>query len=176
MGRLFAAAFLALLALQAGSAAAQSLDDIDKAEKALDAAWEKAPLSIRQAHFVNGDPAGFGVYEARPDSTFRPGEKLVIYAEPVAYGWKSNDDGTFTFGFDIDLTLKSADGTELLKKPNFGHLVITSHAKNREFLLKLSLDVTGADPGNYLLEYAVRDITSAKSTVISEPFSISKPR
>ena len=172
MTRLLAAMLLALFALQAAPVAAQTPDDIAKAEQALDAAWEKAPLTIREVHFVNGDPAGYGVYDARPDAKFKPGEQLVVYAEPVGYAWKANAGGSFTFGFDIDLALKAADGTELSSKANFGHLAMTSRAKNREFFLKLTLDVTGAEPGNYILEYKVRDIASDKSTVISLPFSL----
>jgi hypothetical protein len=149
------AAFLALTALGATPALAQSLDDIVKAEKAVDAAWQQSPLRFRQAFFVAEPPTGFGIYKTRPDQTFKVGEKLIAYAEPVGYGWKANDDGTNTFGFDIDLSVKTPDGKELFK-------------------LALTLDLTGADPGSYVLEYTARDIASDKSAVISLPFTLTK--
>ena len=166
------AAFLALTALGATPALAQSLDDIVRAEKAVDAAWQQSPLRFRQAFFVAEPPTGFGIYKTRPDQTFKVGEKLIAYAEPVGYGWKANDDGTNTFGFDIDLSVKSPDGKELFKQANFSHLALTSHAKNHEFMLALTLDLTGADPGSYVLEYTARDIASDKSAVISLPFKL----
>ena len=51
-------------------------------------------------------------------------------------------------------------------------VALTSHAKNHEFMLAITLDLTGADPGKYVLEYTTRDIASDKSAVISLPFSI----
>ena len=167
-------ALLGLAGLPAATAQARDLDSIVKAEAGLDAAWAQSPLAIRRAFFVNGDPTGFGMYQARPDAKFKQGEKLVAYAEPVGYGWKANPDGTFTFGFDVDLAIKSPDGKELMQKADFAHLALTSHAKNHEFMVALTLDLTGADPGDYIAAYTLRDIASDKSTVINLPFSIVK--
>ena len=151
---------------------AQSLDDVAKAEAAVDDVWGKTPLSFTHALFVAGAPAGFGIYTARPDGPFKAGEKLIVYAEPVGYGWKDKGDGTYDFGFDVDLALKSPDGTVLTQQKSFAHLPINSHAKNHEFMLTLTLDVTGADPGQYVLEYTVHDLASNKSAVISLPFTL----
>lgn len=167
-----ATALLTLLILNAGPVSAQSLDDIAKAESALDTVWAKTPLTVRQAFFVTEPASGFGVYSKRPDAKFKQGEQLLAYAEPVGYGWKNNADGTYAFGFDIDLAIQSADGNQIMKKPNFAHLALTSHAKNHEFMVSLTLDLTGADPGDYIAAYTLRDIASDKSTVITLPFTI----
>ncbi|MDR3475657.1 MAG: hypothetical protein P4M09_28755 [Devosia sp.] len=172
MRRALLAGFAVLSLLYATPAPAQNLNDIDKAEKALDSAWAQGPLRFRQAFFVSTPPAGFGIYEARPDAPFKKGEKLIVYAEPVGYGWKDNGDGTYNLGFDVDLAVKGADGTELAKQPNFAHLSLTSHARNHEFMLVITLDLTGADPGKYVVEYTAHDIASPKSAVISLPFSV----
>ena len=37
---------------------------------------------------------------------------------------------------------------------------------------RLDLDLTGADPGSYVIEYTARDIASDKSAVISLPFTL----
>jgi len=163
---------LMLGALSVGPVLAQSLDDIVKAEKAVDAAWAQSPLRFRQAFFVAEPPTGFGIYKLHSDAPFKVGEKLIVYAEPVGYGWKPNDDGTVTFGFDIDLAVKSPDGKELFKQANFSHVALVSHARNHEFMLALTLDLTGADPGSSVLEYTARDIASDKSAVISLPFTL----
>ena len=61
-----------------------------------------------------------------------------------------------------------------MQKPDFSKLALTSHAKNHEFMVTLTLDLTGADPGDYIASYTLRDIASDKSTVINLPFSIVK--
>jgi hypothetical protein len=167
---------LAVLALlQASPVFAQSLDDIVKAEKSVDDAWTQSPLRYRQYFFVDAVPTGFGMYEKRAESTFKQGEKLIVYAEPAGYGWKDDGDGTYSFGFDIDLAVKSKAGDVLTSQKNFSHVALTSHAKNHEFMLAITLDLSGADPGDYVLEYTTRDIASDKSAVITLPFSITAP-
>ena len=49
---------------------------------------------------------------------------------------------------------------------------MTSHARNREFVLTFSLDLTGAPAGDYVLEYVVQDLASDETATISMPFSI----
>ena len=167
----FAGTIALVALLQAAPVMAQSLADITKAQQAVDDAWTKSPLQFQQAFFVSAEPTGYGIYQKRDDEPFKTGEKLVVYAEPVGYGWKDNGDGTFTFGFDIDLTLKSADGKVLNSQSNFSHVALTSHARNHEFMLEITLDLTGADPGSYVLEYTTHDIASSKTADISLPFT-----
>jgi len=162
--------FLALL--QPLPLLAQSLDNLAQAQLAADAVWDKTPLGFTDAFFVSEPPLAYGMYKARPDTPFKPGEKLVVYAEPVAYGWKDKGDGTFDFGFDVDLAVKSAEGVVLIEQRGFSRLALNSRAKNREFMLTLTLDLTGADPGQYILEYTIHDISSDKTAVITLPFTM----
>ena len=59
------------LLLSFGTAAAQSLDEIDKRREALVEAWEKTPLTVRQAAFIKGEPRGFGLYEEHGSNEFK---------------------------------------------------------------------------------------------------------
>src|SRR5258708_14821344 len=105
--------FLTLLALfllvLPPLADAQSASDLDKADTALLQAWSKSPLSVRRAVFVAEPPAGYGVYKERP-SEFKAGEKLVTYAEPVAFGYRELGKDAYEFGFTVDFVVKTADG------------------------------------------------------------------
>lgn len=168
------ASFMAALAFMAvpGMATAQTLDDIELAEEAVIDAWRLTPLTFRTAVIVDAPPQGFGVYRERANNEFAPGEPIVIYAEPVGYSWRENPDGAYTFGFDVDLLLKTTDGAIVGGQENFQHLELTSRARNREFMLTLTLTVDGAPPGDYVVEYTTRDIASDKTAVISLPFSI----
>ena len=41
-------------------------------------------------------------------------------------------------------------------------------------MLNLTMNVSGAPPGDYVLEYKLRDITGDKSAVVELPFKIAK--
>lgn len=174
MGKHARAAFMAGLAFIAvsGTTAAQTLGDIELAEEAVIAAWQRTSLTFRTAVIVDAPPEGFGIYQERAHNEFAPGEPVVIYAEPVGYAWHENPDGTYTFGFDVDLLLKKTDGAIVGGQENFQHLELTSRTRNREFMLTLTLTVDGAPPGDYVVEYTTRDIASEEAAVISLPFSI----
>jgi hypothetical protein len=151
---------------------AQPLQELEKREAALIEAWTAAPLTVRRVVFVSERPAGFGQYKERPNSTFKAGEKLVTYAEPVGYGWKDIGNGVFLFGFKADFQIKSRDGEVLAVQENFADLVQNSRARNREFLVTLTLTLNGAPAGDYAVEYKLRDIASPKTVVFSQPFTI----
>lgn len=165
--------FAALLAiLAAPPAAAQSLADLDRAEAALAAVWAATPIQNRTAVLVASPPQGFGIYEPHPTSTYRPGEPIIAYAEPVGFDYQETAPGLWQFGFDVDLLIKTADGRILGGQENFDRLALTSRARNREFMLTLTLDLDGAPPGDYVVEYTLVDIVSDKTGVISLPFAI----
>lgn len=157
--------------LVAGAASAQSLADIDQADAAVVSAWEKTPLTFRRAIFVT-EAMGFGVYKERADAIFKGGEPLLVYAEPVGYAWKDNGDGTFSFGFNVDLLIKTSTGEIVGGQENFQKLDLTSRARNREFMLTLTLELKGAPPGDYIVEYRTHDAFSAESASIALPFSV----
>ena len=48
---------------------------------------------------------------------------------------------------------------------------MVSREKNKEYILTLNLGL-GADPDDYVLEYAVHDIASDKSAVMSFPIVV----
>ena len=173
MNRLLPFAFAAIALVAAAPAGAQSLDALTAAEQQVAAAWDATPLTFRKTLFADRIEA-FGVYEAKEGSTFAPGEPIVVYAEPVGYGYKSNDDGTYTFGFDFDLKVKNADGDIVAGKDGFANFELNSKAQNREFLVSLTLSLNEAPAGNYTLEYLARDIASDETATIVMPFSISE--
>ncbi|MDP1731366.1 MAG: hypothetical protein Q8L54_09360 [Devosia sp.] len=166
----FAATFLALGTLPA---AAQSLEAIEAAEQAVSAAWDAAPLSFRKVLYVT-EAAGFGVYVEKPDAKFRQGEQIIVYAEPVGYGYKASGDGTYDLGFRVDLRIMTPRGKTVLEQNDFATLQFTSHFMNREFLLTLTLDISEAPAGDYVLEYTVHDTASDKTAPISLPFTIAE--
>lgn len=173
MRRLATAFAAAVLALGAVPAFAQSIEAVDAADAAVLAVWEKTPLAFRNVQFVT-EATTFGIYTPRPEGPFKQGEQLLVYAEPVGYGFKDNGDGTYNFGVDIDLAVKDASGAVVAEQAKFANASLTSRSRNREFIVSISLDLSGAPAGDYVLEYAARDIASDETGMISLPFSIAE--
>ncbi|MHB1103949.1 MAG: hypothetical protein ACYC0C_14485 [Devosia sp.] len=173
MRRLATALAATLLALGAAPAFAQSIEAIDAADAAVFAAWEQTPLSFRNTQFVT-EATTFGIYTPKADSTFKQGESLLVYAEPVGYGFKDNGDGTYAFGVNIDLSVKDASGAVVAEQANFAEAILASRARNREFIVSITLELSGAPAGDYVLEYTAHDIASDESGVISLPFTIAE--
>src|SRR5688500_13642770 len=63
------------------------LDALNALSAAQDVIWQKSPLIVRKAFFVAAEPGGFGIYDLRNDSVFKKTDKLLIYAEPVGFGY-----------------------------------------------------------------------------------------
>lgn len=164
--------FLSIVAMTSG-VMAQADVKLAEAEAAYEAAWLELPISFRKVVLVN-QVNGFGIYEQRKDSVFKGDEPIVVYAEPVGYVWKDNGDGSFSFGFDVDLLVKTPEGQIVAGQENFQKFEMKSQAKNKEFMLTLTLTLTGAPPGDYVIEYVTRDIASSKSGKLSVPITVSK--
>jgi hypothetical protein len=173
MHRLAAALAATLFALGTLPAFAQNIEAVDAADAAVWAVWDQTPLSFRNSQFVS-EATTFGIYTPRADATFKQGEQLLVYAEPVGYGFKDNGDDTYDFGVDIDLSVKDATGAVVAEQAKFASATLTSRARNREFIVSISLDLTGAPVGDYVLEYTAHDIASAETGVISLPFTIAE--
>ena len=150
-----------------------SLADIDVLQRAVTDAWEKTPMTTRRALFIAEPAENFGNFKERGSNVFKPGEKLVAYAEPVGYMWKANG-AAFDFGVAVDFLVKSPEGKILAGQENFARFVKSSRAKLQEFMLTLTLSLDGAPSGDYVVEYKLRDINSSKATTISLPFKIAE--
>jgi hypothetical protein len=159
-------------ALAALPALAQDLPAIQNAEAALIEAWNRSPLGFRTALFVEGEVGGYGLYTPRPAAAFKAGEPIVVYAEPYGYAWKDQGNGAYAFGFFCDMQIRNKAGEILVKQPDFGRFQFTSRTRNREFMLKLTLNLNEAPAGDFVLEYVVRDAYSDKTALISLPFAI----
>ena len=51
------------------------------------------PFSIGKAVFVSAAPEGYGMYAVRPEASFKAGEALISYVEPVGLTWRPADGG-----------------------------------------------------------------------------------
>jgi opacity protein-like surface antigen len=140
-------------------------------DAATDALWEQAPLTFRRVLWVAGPPEGFGVYNARETNVYASGDQMIVYAEPVGFGWDQTGD-IYQMNLAIDLVIKSKDGEELLRKDDFQKLSIGSRVRNREFMATLTLTLTGIPAGEYIADATLRDVVTGKKGTMSLPFVI----
>lgn len=154
-----------------GSATPTPLEVLAVKRQAVIAQWEVMPMAARKVMFVVVRPSLYGTEIERPTHVFAKGEPLITYIEPVGYGWKP-DGATLQFGFNVDMIVKEPDGTIIGGKTDFAKFAFASGEKMTELMLDIKLDLTGVRPGDYILEYKLRDITSSKEVTTSQAFTV----
>lgn len=155
-----------------GPALSQDLAAYQAANAAALAAWEDMPLGFLTTGLIERPAGGFGLYDLRANAIFAPGEPIHTYAEPVGFAWQENDDGTYSFGLQVDLVLKDSEGAILVEREQFQRYIMTSRVRNREFFISLQLDLTDAPEGDYVLDYIIRDLARDQRATISQSITI----
>jgi hypothetical protein len=149
----------------------KTLDAYDAMRKATLQVWDTGPLSFRKAIFVSNKPGGFGVYDPRPNSAFKPGEKLIIYVEPVGFTWQPKS-GLNHAQLVVDLVLKDGDGNVIAQQQGFGNFSFDSHEQNMETMTAVTIDFAEAPAGKYAAELTFHDTVGDKSASFELPFEI----
>jgi len=156
-------------ALQAQGKTVEALDALDAA---IDQIWSASPLAFRKVVVVSSS-AGQGVYEERTDKTFKPDEKMMIYVEPIGFGYGTGASGTI--GFTADLAIENTTGQVLGEAKDVFSLSAPSTPKKREFSMTLSFGVPFLRPGEYKAVFTVHDANSSKTGTFEVPFTIALP-
>lgn len=130
------------------------------------------PFSIGKAVFVSAAPEGYGMYAVRPEASFKVGEALISYVEPVGLTWRPGDGGLLESHFTVDLELLDPKGTVLAEQKAFGSFDFKGSVRNQEVFAKLTLNLSGPPVGDYLLRYRFRDAASGAVAISEQPFKI----
>ncbi len=131
----------------------------------------KSPLSFATAVFVDKPGSNYGMYHPRASSDFTADEKLRVYAEPIGYGWEKVGD-IFQTHLVADAALLSTDGKVPWGQREFGVFKLASRHRFVEYMMNLTLSISGVPQGQYVLEYTVTDKVLGNSAKMSMPFSI----
>ncbi len=177
MKRLFFSALMALFiipaAANAQSAAAGQLKALDAAREAYIQQWLKTPLIVRNATFVSGRSGGFGKYTPRANNEFKSGEDMLVYAEPVGFGWGKTATG-YSIDFIVDFTISTSDGKILAGRKAFQKLGLQSRVRNTEFFISLTYTFTGIPVGDYVITTTLNDIHRGETASFDLPIRIVK--
>lgn len=130
------------------------------------------PFSIGKAVFVSAPPEGYGMYAARPDTVFKPGEALISYVEPVGLTWRAAEGGLLESHFTVDLELLDPKGMKLAEQKAFGSFDFKGNVRNQEVFAKLTLSLSNPPAGDYVLRYRFRDSASGAVAISDQPFKI----
>jgi hypothetical protein len=157
-------------ALQAEGKTVEALDALNAA---VDTLWREAPLAFRRVVLVESS-SGFGRYVERPDRAFRPDEPMMIYVEPVAFGYGGSGPST-TVDLDVDLAIENGTGQVLTEAKNLVEFSSEASPGRRELALTLTLDAPYLRPGDYRAVFTVRDRNSPKTGSFEVPFTLTLP-
>jgi hypothetical protein len=130
------------------------------------------PFAIGKAVFVAAPPEGYGMFTVRGEANFRAGEPLISYVEPVGLSWRPADGGLLESRFTVDLELLDPKGTVLAEQKAFGSFDFKGSVRNQEVFAKLTLNLSGPPPGDYVLRYRFRDAASGAVAISEQPFKI----
>ena len=165
--------------------------------------WENFGFqSIFDTYVVGGTNRGYGVYEEHVSNlssvsnassvpsvsnmsnvssanTFAPGETMYLYVEPVGFTHSpsSNESANTRYTIDIaaDIIISAPNGTELASIIDLPVIKVTSHQKNTELSLLLTLTQIKPFPiGDYNIKYVVKDKPSGRTFDITKEITITK--
>lgn len=135
--------------------------------------WDASPaLVIKQAVLVSEAAAGVGVYNPRETNTYKAGEPILIYAEPIGFGYGNPGEGLYSMGFGVDLKVMSETGEVLGEIPDLTQVELSSRNKNREFQANITYTLNGIEPGRYVLQTTLKDKNSAKTGTFENAIEI----
>ncbi len=181
---------IAIGALPPASAVAGDIADRAKAaEQALDAGnavgawtmfegvadsfWNALPLTVQKAVIVES-ATGYGIYTIRDSDSFAPGSSMIVYIEPVGYGYGKDPLGNVAIALDVDLRMLGQDGQEVAVVEDIASVDLVSRTRNREMFFKLTLNLEASvlPPGSYRAMFTLRDRNSPKRATFPVDFTI----
>jgi hypothetical protein len=155
------------------AASGKTVEALDALSGAMDAVCAASPLAFRKVVIVDSS-SGYGVYKERASKTFKPDDKMMVYVEPICFGYGGSGDAT-TIGFTADLSIENTTGQVLGEAKNVFSLSTPATPGKREFSMTLSFGVPFLRPGDYKASFTVHDQNSDKTGTFDVPFTIELP-
>ena len=147
----------------------EALSRLDRLNDEIAKVWASSPLAFRNVAVVNG-VEGFGDFERRDRNSFKAGETLMVYVEPVGFSYVL-ENGRYSFALAADLSIESDAGQIITEGEDLFLIDDSSRVQIREFHMVLSVKVPDIKAGGYKAVYQVRDMNSGKTGSFSVPFT-----
>lgn len=144
---------------------------LDLLRDALQGVWNQAPLTVRNAYFVESAPEGPGQYKPREGEVFESIDPILLYFEPVGYTVVKQGE-EYKYALSSDFAVLDDQGKELGRQENVGRSEATSRMFNMELMMLLTINLKGLPQGKYRLVVTLKDLNSDKTTTFEKPFGI----
>ncbi len=154
-------------ALEAG----ETVKALDLVERYRQAVWDAAPLAFRKTELVAQEPQAFGDDTPRADTIYDEDQEIHIYAEPVAYGRRQEDDG-WVADFVADVRIAERDGTIIAAHKGFSEFKVVTPARDDSVFLAISYVFGGLGTGDYVVTTTLHDTISGKVGAFSTDITI----
>ncbi len=141
-------------------------------------AWNHTGFHSQFDTYINSTQ-GYGVYQEHKSTTFRAGEPIILYVEPVGFTHiplkvGANNTKLYLVNLTAGILVSDKQGNVLFGKENIPLLNVISHNKNTEVSVRLSVTQSSPFPaGKYVIAYTVNDVPSGKSFKIVRNIAIS---
>ncbi len=135
--------------------------------------------SVPSVSNASSVPSVSNMSNASSANTFAPGETMYLYVEPVGFTHSPSANVSantrYTIDISADIIISAPNGTELASIINLPVIKVTSHQKNTELSLLLTLTQIKPFPiGDYNIKYVVIDKPSGRTFDITKEISITK--
>ena len=154
-------------ALLTNGAPAEAWELFDQATELF---WAEAPLAFRAALLAES-VTGFGQFEPRETATYVVGDPLIVYLEPIGYGWTAIGN-EFRVRLAVDIEIASDEGGLIASETDFAVIEHLGRTRSREFQATIMMTIPQLPTGGYELTLTLRDITTGKIAAAPVGFEI----
>lgn len=141
-------------------------------EQALEKVRVEAPLIANPFLIVVKPATFFGDYTPRANAVFRNGESQHFYLEPKNLVNPRTTAGTYEPAFDVDLQILTAAGQVVASQERFGSFRLPTKSQVQDIFLNLNVKVSGVPPGEYKVQFVLRDANSKKTLTVTQPITM----
>jgi hypothetical protein len=163
---------LTLGLLAASPVLAGTLENFTAAETKYVEAWNGLPLTQRSVKFITEKAQGFGGYTARTSNTFKAGEPIVTYFEPIGFKSESLAGGKQGLNMVLDFRLTDPAGAVLYEQPGMLTYERQFQSVPHDMELDVNLQLDGAPAGKYVLVWTLTDKVSGQQSTFKQDMEI----
>ena len=145
---------------------------IEALEQALEKLRVEAPLAVKPFLLVTQPAKFYGDYTPRANAVFQGGEPQQFYMEPKNLVYPRTAAGTYEPAFEVDLQILAAGGQVIVNKEKFGSFRLPTKSAVQDIFLNLKVTLSGAPPGEYKVQFVVRDVNSKKTATVAQPITL----
>ena len=154
---------------------AANTTDLKTAKEQYLSAWNRSGFHSQFDTFVDSVEA-YGIYQEHRSNIFRPGEDIILYAEPVGFSHvpvNINNTKLYLINLTASIILSDTQGNILFGRENVPVLDIVSHTQNTEMFARLRVGQSSPfPPGGYVIKYILTDVPSGKNFKIVKDITV----